>query len=376
METSGKRVSGFIRKHPLYAAAIAALLFIVLVVAASLYSNAVIWNLTTSTDPSPGLAQGRGGPQSLTQTLVQYDGFQYTHIAQYGYTNPSYRAFLPLYPLLIRLVSYALAISVDYAALAVSWVSLCAAAVVLYAWIRFELDAAGKKISPWVTMGLIAAFPTAGFFVLPYAESLFLLLTVSALLLYRKEKYVFAGIMAALSSVTRFQGLVLIVFFAADFLLTQKRRDFRKLIAIVPVILLFGAYMAYLHIHTGDALAFISAEKYWGRLSGNIVANVVHSMRPLYLWFIPVGLVGLWTVWKYMGRAYFLYSLAFFLLPISSGSLASINRYMVSFLPMFLGLTIFGAESVPKAVRLLYVGSSVFLLAWSIALFANGYWVA
>ena len=376
METLVKKVSGFVRKHPLYTAVIAALLFIVFVVATSLYSNAVVWNLNTNNGPAPGLAQGRGGSQSLTQTLVQYDAFQYTHIAQYGYTNPSYRAFLPGYPLLIRLVSRVLSISVDYAALVVPWVSLCAAAVVLYKWIKFELDAAGKKISPWLAMGLIAAFPTAMFFVLPYTESLFLLLNVSALLLYRKEKYVFAGVMAALSSVTRFQGLMLIVFFAADFLLAKKRRDYRKLVAIVPIILLFGAYMVYLHIHTGNALAFISAEKYWGRLSGNIVSNVIHSIRPLYLWFIPVGLVGLWTVWKYMGWAYFLYSLAFFLLPISSGSLVSINRYMVSFLPMFLGLTIFGAESAPKPVKLLYVGSSVFLLAWSILLFANGYWVA
>ena len=275
METIIEGIRQFVKKHPLYTAVIAALLFIIIVVGTSLYSNAVVWNLNTNNGTAPGIAIGRGGSQSLSQTLVQYDGFQYTHIAQYGYTNLSYRAFLPLYPLIIRFVSRTLSISVDYAALAVSWVSLCGAVVVLYKWIGLELKIRGKKISPWYTIGLIAIFPTAGFFVLPYTESLFLLLNVSALLLYRKNKYLLAGCMAALASITRFQGLVLIVFFLADFLLTRKRRDYKKLIALVPIIIVFGSYMVYLHMHTGNALAFISAEKYWGRLSGNIVTNII-----------------------------------------------------------------------------------------------------
>lgn len=377
MEALGKTVGQFVKKHPLYTVALAAITFILFVVATSLYSNAVVWNLNTSNGTAPGIAIGRGGTPSLTQTLRQYDGFQYTHIAQYGYTNVTYTAFLPLYPLTIRAVSHVLHITVDYAALAVSWLSLCAAAVVLYKWIKLELEGRGYKISPWLVLGLLAAFPTAGFFVLPYTESFFLLLNVSALYLFRRKHYLLAGVVAALASATRFQGILLVVYFAANFLFTGKKRDWKKLIPVVLGVLGLVAYMGWLSVSKyHDPLSFMTAEKYWGRFDSNIVANLIHSMRPLYLWFIPVALIGLWSVWQYLGLAYFIYSLAFFFMPIASGNLTSINRYLVSLLPMFLGLAIFAQEKVPKPIRLIYIGSSVFLLGWSILLFANGYWVA
>jgi Gpi18-like mannosyltransferase len=366
------RVGDFIKRHPIYTVVVAALLFIIFVAVASLYSNAVVWNLGTA----QGLAVGRGGTPSIMQTFVQYDGFQYTHIAQYGYTNSSYTAFLPFYPILVRTVAHVLPVSVGWAALLVSWASLCGAAIVVYKWVTFETVRRGTKISPWVTLGLIAIFPTAFYLSLPYTESLFILLNVSALLLYRKRLYLWAGLVAALAGATRFQGVLLLAFFAFDFLFDGERKDYKKLIPIVLGSLGMVAYMAYLGVHFGNPLEFLVAEKGWGRLHGNLILNLIYSMRPLYLWFMPVLAMGLWSIWKYLGKSYFWYSLLFTLLPLSSGKLDSINRYMLSLTPMFLGFAMLAQNKAPKQLRLLYIVSSAFLLAWSILLFANGYWVA
>lgn len=377
MKKNGNRLGKFVKKYPLYSAALGAALFIIFIVGASLYSNAVVWNLNTSNGLTQGVAVGRGGRPSLTQTLVQYDGFQYTHIAQDGYTNATYTAFLPLYPLTIRAVAQVARVSVSYAGLIVSWLALCASAVVIYQWAKLELTGRGYKLSPWSVLGLMAAFPTALFFVLPYTESLFLLFNIGALFLFRKKHYIYAGLVAALASATRFQGILLVVYFAANFLFAQKPRDWKKLIPVALGVLGLVAYMVWLSVSKyHDPLSFMAAEKSWGRLDGNLIVNLIHSMRPLYLWYLPVAIVGLWSVWRYLGWAYFIYSLAFFLMPISTGNLQSINRYLVSLVPMFLGLAIFAQDTVPKPMRLLYVGSSVFLLGWSVLLFANGYWVA
>ena len=58
---------------------------------------------------------------------------------------------------------------------------------------------------------LIAIFPTAFFFLAPYTESPFLLLSVSAFWFARRDRWAMAALMGALAALTRSIGLVLVL---------------------------------------------------------------------------------------------------------------------------------------------------------------------
>ena len=358
--------------HQILAVVLGVAGFIAIVVAAAIYADALVINYSYMSGQPPGI----GAHITITKTLNQYDARHYIDIAEHGYHAVDNAAFLPLYPLLIHIVAGMTRLPVEWASLIVSWVALFAAGSVLLLWVRVELRLSKvHDISPWLVLGILAIFPTAFYFALAYTESIFMMLTVGSLWLYRRGNYIYAGILAGLSSATRYQGAMLAVLFLADYVFTA-RKDWRKLIAFV----LCGAgvlsYMLFLAAHYGSPFEFLLAEKQWQRLSGNIIVNLIRSFTPVYIWFITVLGLGLIGVWRYLGKAYFIYSLVFILLPLSSGRFDSINRYMVSLAPLFLGLAIVGVRMTPKPIRLLYIVSSAFLLGWSIVLFANGYWVA
>lgn len=209
---------------------------------------------------------------------------------------------------------------------------------------------------------------------LGYTESLFFFLIVSALYAYRSGHYILAGILTIPLTATRVQGGAIAIFFLLDYLFAKKWSDWRKLIPVVmaPLGLIF--YMIYLTHTFGDPFAFIAAQQHWGRLSGNVLSNLVGSFTPVYAWFIPVAIFGLWAIKKYLGMSWFIFSLIFILIPLSSGRLDSLNRYMLTLPPLFLALTIYSSKA-PSYIKYGYVISASFLLAWSIIFFVNNYWV-
>ncbi|CAN5154912.1 hypothetical protein BH09PAT3_BH09PAT3_5540 [soil metagenome] len=374
LDTSADWVKRFIKQRPELSLVIATIVAIVLFVGASLYANVLIYDYITG---ATGAATGLGTNQNVIDTLVRYDSNHYIAIARDGYATPVSAAFLPLYPLLIRFVHSLTQLSYGWSALLVSWVALCAAVVVLYRWLKFELGKIGSKVSPWLAIGLLAVFPTSLYFALAYTESLFLLVNLGALLAFRKERYWLAAVLAGLAAVTRYQGLVLPLFFVGDFLLRKSSGyQYKKLLPVLGTIVGFSCYMIFLQRHYGNPLEFITAEQNWGRLHGNFISTIITTMRPDYLWFFVVLAVGLWGVWRHLGVVYAVYSAVFIFQPISSGSLDSINRYIVSLMPLFLVLAIIVAPKARQWLKTSYIVSATVLLAWSIALFANGYWVA
>jgi len=367
-----KKIKLFTEQHTKYSLILSVLIFIVIIIGASLYANALVYDYFTV----KGQPTGLGTHISFTATFDRYDTHHYLNIAQFGYKNKTDAAFLPIYPLAIRAIERVTHISYLLAGFLVSWVALCGVIILVYKWLKLELDKRKIKLSPWTVLGIIAIFPTSFYFVLPYTESLFMLFNIGAIYAYRKDKYLTATILAALASATRYQGLVLGIFFLADYLFTKKDRNWKKLIPILGVACGFIIYMIFLKLHYGSPFEFITAEKSWNRLSGNYVKNLILTFRPIYVWYLAVLITALISTWKYLGKAYFFYCLIFILLPFSSGSFASFNRYMLILLPMLLALTIYGKNKFSHQAQLLYISSSVFLLAWSVLLFANGYWVA
>ncbi len=221
-------------------------------------------------------------------------------------------------------------------------------------------------------------FPTSYYFTIGYTESLFLLITTSALYAYRSKNYIVAGILAMLASATRVQGVTLLAFFLIDIFFSYRKDrtlDKMKLVSVVLSVVGIGAYAFYLWREFGDPIAFITVQKNWGRLNANFIENLINSFKPLYIWYIATIVIGLIGIKQHLDVRWFWFSVIFILLPISSGRLDSLNRYVVTLPLLFVGLSLFLSKK-PSFYRDIYITSSALLLGYNIVYFVNDYWVA
>jgi Gpi18-like mannosyltransferase len=350
---------------------IASVIFLMVIMGIGMYANATLYDFSLNTASGE---TGRGG-LSIVSSFFRYDTGEYKNIIENGYTVVTV-AFFPLFPVAAKFLMTLTSLNSTWALIATSWVFFFLAAIVVFYWVRFELKERHSHLSPWVVIGLIALFPTVFYLVSGYSESIFVFLTASSLFAYRKHHYILAAILGALSALTRVQGAAVAVFFLCDYLFSKDWSKWKKLIPVIIAPLGVIAYMIYLHFAFGNPFEFIIAQQqYWGRLDGNVIKNLISSFRPVYAWFLPVLALGLWSIYRYLGKSWFFYSLIFILIPLSSGRLDSLSRYMLTLIPLFLGLALW-LESKPRILTTFYIISSAFLLAWSILLFTNNYWVA
>lgn len=359
-----------ILKSTYFRVSVAAILFIIAFVVIGMYSDRQIVDYRTDLNPQKPLGINQ---ISFTHALLRYDSNHYLNIVEHGYDSNN-AAFFPLYPLLVSGV-HRLGIPTNYALFIVSWFFCVAAAIIVFNWLKFELTRLKSKVSPWKVMFLIVIFPTSFYFMLGYTESLFVFLTVGALYTYRREQFWIAGILTALATASRVQGGIVAIFFLVDYLIARDWKNWKKLVPVAMSIIGIGSYMLFLWHKFGNPFEFILAQQQWGRLSGNFLTNIISSMTPPYLWYLPVLAVMLFAVYKKLGKLWFWYCVLFIAIPISSGRLDSLNRYMVSAPPLFLGLSLW-LESKSQNTQLAYIVLSVFLVAWNVVFFFNDYWVA
>ena len=142
---------------------------------------------------------------------VQWDAQWFIATAEHGYPyklfpNRAYSttAFFPLYPALIRLLTLT-GLPVDAAALLIPNVAFLGALYYLYRLVRLDYSPAVATRAIW----LLAVFPTAVVFFIPYTESLYVLLAVLTLWHLRRRQWLAAGIAGALGALTRQSGIVL-----------------------------------------------------------------------------------------------------------------------------------------------------------------------
>ncbi|HWE60132.1 MAG TPA: glycosyltransferase family 39 protein, partial [Chloroflexota bacterium] len=137
-----------------------------------------------------------------------FDALWFTQIAAQGYgSSPLTTAYMPLYPLLIRLAAIITGGHYLTAALIVSNLSLIVTIGLIWRWVA---ELFNPRIA-WRTVALLLLFPDAFFLVGAYSESTFLALSAGCLLALRRERRLLAGTLALLATLTRLQGLVLIV---------------------------------------------------------------------------------------------------------------------------------------------------------------------
>ena len=141
---------------------------------------------------------------SASLVLHQFDASYYLAIATHGYvtTASNNLAFFPLYPLMIRAVGFVTGSDVT-AGLLISFASFALALLLLHRLTELEL---GRRAAD-ATVLLLAFAPLSFFFSAIYTESLFLLLSVAAVLAARRERWAVAGILAGLATLTRPTGV-------------------------------------------------------------------------------------------------------------------------------------------------------------------------
>jgi hypothetical protein len=302
---------------------------------------------------------------NFAQGMCRWDCSWYVKLSQTGYDpfpvptmiNAGNWAFFPLYPILVAIVRTLTGLQTIVAATGLSIVLCIVSARVVWPLL-------GKDLRAYT---LFSAFLLAGpfsiWFTTFYTEALFLLLSLCVFAALQKKQFLLAGLFAALLSGTRIVGVfivfaILIEIWRAHRAAGGSWRDFipavlkqpTQLLAIFIAPLGLFAYMAYLHFHIGDALAFSHVQRAWSRPTGSPVVFVWNALTsfPKEGWIptpsqqlavaviVGYALAIALLVRKRYGMA--VYALICLTLPLFAG-MASVARFTAALAPMPLMLT-------------------------------------
>jgi hypothetical protein len=386
---------------------------------------------TAAYDPT-GLTAPFGSylANAIAAPLARWDSVWYLTIAKSGYAgNVERMAFFPLYPLLVRLVGFVTRSDL-VAGVLISLVALALALRLLQLLVNLDFPQEVGR----TTVMLVAFCPMAVFLSAVYTESLFLALSIGSIYAARRERWFIAGLLGGVAALSRNGGIALLLPLAVLYLYgprggerasltrwaAEARTGMRRLLPryrlapdvawllLVPAGL--GAYLAYLGIKYGQALAPFHSETFWFRHSTfplttmwdsakqawDGVRQLFHgpnqpyyvpgyaqdvisaAIQDIYLFgFLVLGVVALLAGLRRLPVAYSAYSFAMLVLaladPVSLQPLASLPRYELVIFPMF----IWAAQAITRRnITVPVIGASAVLLGLFTLEFATWHWVA
>jgi len=328
-------------------------------------------------------AEWYGNPQSIVDLFFRWDSGWYLSIVQNGYSyvpgQQSSVAFFPLYPLLVKVFSFAL-VDARITGIMLSNVALLFAIICLFKII--QLDYENIKI-PQNSVVFALIFPTSFFLSIFYSESLFLLLSVACFYHARKRRWLVSSMLGYFTALTRTLGVLISIPILIEYLAPTSLRDikFHRIkkdafyLLFIPVGLL--TYMSYLYIVFQEPLAFLKAQSVWGRGFSPFSALAgIFSYGPFY-----ATIFGGFTVLSFSVLVYLIYSKVrlsyvvyaciqlFFV--FSSKLIESLPRYLCVLFPIYLGFALMAKNRFEVRTIKLF---SISLLTLFVILFTNGYW--
>lgn len=221
-------------------------------------------------DAREDLEESPGSPLNLVAgVFTQWDGRWYLEIARSGYPrsippditflqDEARAAFFPLYPALVRVVDFVLPGSDSIAALGLN-VVLGVIAMLLVGHLArrlYDNDVAER------TMVLFAVFPGSFVLSFAYAEALLIVLAALCLWFLMDDRWLLAGLTAALATATRPNGIALVAACAvAAFLAIRHRRAWWSLIAPALAPIGFVAFQLFLNAHTDENWAWFRVQR-------------------------------------------------------------------------------------------------------------------
>jgi hypothetical protein len=338
------------------------------------------WFSDTLLVRNPNLTSGSDG--GILRALTSWDGWWYMGIARDGYQLAPLQldhhnyAFLPLYPMLVRLLSSPFPGADGLIAVLLSHVLFAVALVLLFALGRRHIGDRRAALACF----LLAISPFSAVFSMAYGESLFLVLAVGSFFAAERGNRPAAGILLALSALCRLQGAVLflplwILFFRQD---AHRPRLSQAWVLLAP--LAVAGFLVYIAWFTGSFDAFVTNMADWGRGGAAVGAtaaggNIAAHFNPIQFVLLAVLCASIWPL--VYARAdgirleYVLIPVLFIGVTFVSGNLESIGRYVTAAFPFAWIL----ANRRSAFWRRSWPAISAGLLALFAVLEFGGYWV-
>jgi 4-amino-4-deoxy-L-arabinose transferase-like glycosyltransferase len=333
---------------------------------------------------------------ALAGMWLRWDTPWYLEIAAHGYNCYGTSAFMPLYPLLIRGLGFLTGDNLLAAALLISSV---ASFLVFYLLYQLARELTGSSEIARASVVALALFPVAFFLMAGYTEALFLALAIGAYLAARRERWLLAGALAALATLTRLQGVLLLALLGLELLLAQRSRlkDWRPWLALLFAPAALALFIGFIRLTQGLSLPWeplTSARGSWhlhyiwpwqGILAdlGALIAQPDVGTLLSFKLFDPLSAI-LFAVCTVLAFRRINLSLAVFMAVMwlssvikvtSDGDTTSISRYMLALFPAFIVL----GTLVTRWPRLVRIGVGVvsgILLSVYLFIFLIWGWVA
>ncbi|WP_413625477.1 hypothetical protein [Luteibacter sp. Lutesp34] len=342
------------------------------------------WNLDDASVVRLSPAQVK---ESITRGAIVNDAAWYQAIAQNGYEKRPFNtnrqanwAFFPLHPLIWRAM----------AAMSGEWVwsgvltanTFFFAGLVLLWQIALRLTNEVRQADATVMFACI--WPTSYFMSLPLSESLFFLTVCGSFLAVSAGKWGAAGVIGALASATRFNGLFLLPALAIGWLKGDRRLP--ALAGLAAICCGVLTYMVYLWLITGNPLAFKDIQVCWGRHLTTPWTTLFHylgqphkiakpwNFQTLNFLMALLAICSILSCWRRGWRELAVFSALTLLAPLSTGTLTSLTRYLSVAPGIFVALATW-AYRFPRLGQWL-IGGFCFALALMCVLFSQGVNVA
>jgi len=329
----------------------------------------------------------------LPDLFVRLDSQWYIGLARSGYSiaqiggdkGATNYAFYPLYPALMWLLSWATGVSLATAGVLIS--SACFLGALMVIFVLAE-NWSGDRTVAGLTIVLLCLVPEGFIFSAVYTESLFLLLSSAAMLLFERKQNLAAGICTALGSAVRSNGILIVVYLG---LMLLRERGWRQTLMFwreperyLPIVMAPLGLFAFWWISmltVGDAFAQKSTAMHgWAWSTGLPWNNVIHALSSSdlrTLFFMGASVVMFLASLTLMRRAtwpLFAYCLVNFLLFWTGTNANSLLRYSIVLFPIFFGLAWWiGKRLLPTAALLVTFATTgaVLMALWTI----ESFWV-
>ena len=352
---------------------------------------------------APAAPPYRISVSELANLPIRWDAGWYLTIALEGYAwtatprGQETIAFFPAYPMLIRAVGlFRLDRQTEvwgvWLAVLVSVVLFAGALAYVY---RLAVRA-GTPDAARTSVLLLAAYPYALFFGLPYTESLFLLATAGAISHQVERQYGRAALFALVAGLSRPNGvlvgvplgLFLLRHFWADWRSTPGAtvggavgRTWPGLLAVLAPALGVGIFSFACWWHTGNAFPWLQAQAAgWNRSSTQfwrffddlhkLLApglEVALGWRPFDVFNLlasVLALLAIWPVGRRLGPELAAYVAVSTMVPLVYGGLMSMGRFTSVLFPIFLWLGLALGPRARDATLLAFVAGQTLLAAF------------
>jgi hypothetical protein len=309
---------------------------------------------------------GRPLPSSalapMLDVLSSWDGIWYLRIVRSGYPRhvidhvtynvaDARAAFFPAYPMLVRGVDKILPGGDTTAALFTNFL-LGALAIFILGVLARQLY--GEQVAA-KAMVLGAMFPGSFVLSFAYTEALLLVFAMACLWCLMNERWVAAGVLAALGTATRPNGLALVLACAvASVIAIRKERTWRSLAAPLLAPGGFIAFQLWLGHHTGEAGVWFRVQsEAWGEGASFGLTAIRKTFeafsRPLTS---PTNIITAASVMAMGLMLYFLhrkrlplpmvaYSLGIFVLMLLPNTVTARPRFLYTAFPLFISAAAF-----------------------------------